>query len=706
MGRRLSMFCPCLPRKQRDNLLSRSLYPDQDSSGHEDYSDEDDNGYQPYRHSHTQSHYPHTSRARLQSMEPSSSPPNASGSNNDNPWPSRFSNGRLSRHANQHSSQDRSNLRKPNPFRTPYRDDDNDDDEDQEGVDANGERTTTTTTTTTTGAGITSFEPYRDDDSEEDSKAIHPKMDYPSNRIRSSSTTATSINPSPAKRFVRAPRNPQGKSMAWGDEDDGYGDAEEVIDVDALIAEQERITKELAAQEEALRKEEEAAIVAKRMAAIRAAERRGLLRFEGDQLVIPGSSVNSDNDNDHESKDKGSSSAVNQGRTVQDDGDWNYSRRIQQQQQQQQQQQNRHPMERTTSSAASSYVGGIDAFNQELKMMSLDINRSESKHHNKNVGRSNSPQLPLPTPYDMATTTTATPKPARISTLTSAVQTTPKTVSTGVSTSSSSTLSPSSVMISPRGVFNSVATFLKKVDGVIAGESGDSSDEATLSDKEQQQQQQQKQKQARGEDKSRAASYMNGPQSLTTNAADDNVGRERSSGGGYSTVDAEGRGQHRQDSTVAIHLDAQERPYPEDPFNTPTGPHFPNAERLSSYSTDPSNVSNTIPKRSSSTTSYKAPEPSKATTEPVAVTTAAPEAGMFGTFTSFFNTGSSLMGFFGGSGGDAEEDERGQNKEDEYGRRLSSLKYGDPKKHRFSYRKATVEDDDDDDDDGIDDYNF
>lgn len=273
MGRRLSLLCcSCLPRKQRDNLSSRSLYPDQDSSGHDDYSDEDD-------------YYP--SHARLESLTPSSTsssqPYSNSFRNNNNPWPSSFSNDRFSKQASRGSQQ-----RKPNPFNSPYRDD-----SDEEGD--VGEASESSSNGGGEGGGkrdqdigITSFAPYRDDsdsdgggngsgaeaedeeredrrlgrelkmgDSDEpkdesnghvhggsalqNPTRVHAKMDVSPYRVfDSSSTTAKTMTHA---RSARLPRNPQGK-MRWHDSDissnneDGEADAEEVIDVDALIAEQ------------------------------------------------------------------------------------------------------------------------------------------------------------------------------------------------------------------------------------------------------------------------------------------------------------------------------------------------------------------------------------------------------------------------------------------------------------------------------------
>lgn len=277
MGRRLSLLCcSCLPRKQRDNLSSRSLYPDQDSSGHDDYSDEDD-------------YYP--SHAQLESLAPSSSsssqPYSNSFRNNNNPWPSGFSNGRFSKQSSRGSQQ-----RKPNPFRTPYHDDSDEEGDGGEGGGGSINDTGGGGGSRDKGVGITSFAPYRDDSDSDDAEngsgaeaedeergdrrlgreikmggsrepkdestsnghghshggsalqnptRVHAKKDVSPYRVFDSSSTTTTT--STRARSARPPRNPQGK-MRWHDGDissdneDGEADAEEVIDVDALIAEQ------------------------------------------------------------------------------------------------------------------------------------------------------------------------------------------------------------------------------------------------------------------------------------------------------------------------------------------------------------------------------------------------------------------------------------------------------------------------------------
>ncbi|KAF9148508.1 hypothetical protein BG015_009748 [Linnemannia schmuckeri] len=745
MGRRLSLLCcSCLPRKQRDNLSSRSLYPDQDSSGHDDYSDEDD-------------YYP--SHARLESLAPASSssssnPYSNSFRNNSNPWPSSFSNGRFSKQSSRGSQQ-----RKPNPFRTPYRDDsdDNDDDEAGEGNNNGGGRGSGNK-----GIGITTFAPYRDDSDSDNGgevedgedrhlrrepKAdgsgepkdesssnghgnsalrnptrIHPKMDVSPYRVFDSVSTPsgaaaagflkpqlTSTTMTRA-RSTHPPRNPQGK-MRWHDGDsntdneDGEADAEEVIDVDALIAEQERITRELAAQEEALRREEEAAILSKRLAAIRAAEKRGLLRFEGDQLVIP----NGDHNNLAASTSTNSKVIVipSQGRTVQehdDDGKQRIAR------------------ERTTSSGASSFVGGVDAFNQELKMMDLDMNTSRNTE--KAAAR----------PSTITTTTSST----STSTSTNTGPSLRRTVSTGVSTSTStSTNSTPTVAINPREVFNNITSFLKKVDGVIAGED-DSSDEASFSDQEQ----------VLGKGR---ANLARGPQESRVNGPEETTGALEPK----VTVMATAGAPTVQRAVTPVPFDAanqeddddDEQPYPADPFNTQTSDLISDNNSSNSNSRrDPQASKERITPDSpvaekketaGKTKAETAPAPSapapSAPASPVSpvspiyghlsesVAAVVPER-VYSTFTSFFHSGSSFMGLWGtssvGIGGADEDDDDGRGSNGGVtadGRRLSNLKYGDPKKYRFNYKDhrnssttgaSASKRADDDDNSSIDDYDF
>ncbi|KAF9362792.1 hypothetical protein BGX34_005472 [Mortierella sp. NVP85] len=676
MGRRLSMFCPCLPRRQRDNLSSRAFYPDQDSSGYSDNDDHDND------HDHSYSaQYPrplsyfqqHHSRTEDHSSITHPNHDN-SNNNNDNPWPSNFYNGRFSRQVNRsyEGESGRNSPRRPNnPFRTLSQD--------------KGGRETDT--------GITSFEPYRDDhegydddDEEEDEhqkllkgppssrSKILPKMDFPPFRVKTAFSNvddngthhslqevrapiAVSLSTQPrAKR--RSPRNPQGR-MLWKDHDDnddnhdGMADAEDILDVDALIAEQERITKELAKQEEALRKEEEAAIVAKRMAAIRAAERRGLLRFEGDQLVIPGSdnstdSTSSSSDIVHEVNKyahQGQGNTRKKG-TVQEDGNWNYSRRIQEMQHGEEEGIIAHPMDGTTvstSSAASSYVGGIDAFNQELKMMTLSVDAHRSK---------DSKQATLTSSQMTSTATTTSPS-----------QTRPRTVSTSAaSTSNGASLPSPGTMISPRGVFSSVASFLKKVDGVIAGECEDSSSDEAESQRQQ--------------------LRNNGPQGLVhqgTEGTDNSVlsGTSGTGTGDHVAAEHSQETERKQLSTIATRSESS--------VDAPT---------TASFNKKPEIAPQTSP----------SPAAAAVTDAPAtAIDPSASGGGVLGTFSSLLSTGASLIGYFG-SGAvsqhyDSDEEYHGNS------RRLSTIKYGDSKTHHFNPRRRSAVEDDDDDD-GIDDYNF
>lgn len=253
------MFCSCLPSRQRDNLSSRALYPEQDSSGHEDcYSDNDDNDHDEdysVRYPRALSYFQQQSQAedphhRLKDHQ----------EDDGNPWPTSFSNGRLSKQANQsyegaggRQGGSRNYTRRPNPFRTFGNDKDLDNNE--EG--ASGERNHCRTT------AMTSFEPYRDDDDDDECddenqtllkghhrSKILPKMDHTPFRIKTDDThpspqevrapTSMFLSSQPRSRpKSRPPRNPQGR-MIWRDEEDGVADAEDILDVDALIAEQVR----------------------------------------------------------------------------------------------------------------------------------------------------------------------------------------------------------------------------------------------------------------------------------------------------------------------------------------------------------------------------------------------------------------------------------------------------------------------------------
>ncbi|KAG0205826.1 hypothetical protein BGX28_002606 [Mortierella sp. GBA30] len=707
MSKRLSIFCSCLPRKQRDNLSSRSLYPDQDSSGPEDYysDDDDDDDDTDYGNNSR----PHYTRARLESLGRSREI-----SGQYHPWPSTFSNGRsFSRYNNssRSDSERKNGQRKPNPFSAPYQDDY--DDTDQEGQEleqqeVEGEDRNLSARRKETRHTI--FKPYRDDDSgsDGDDDAVHdhttlkselkevesghsqdlkiyPKrLEYaPYNVVGSSFGLSADEHASPRK-VVRKPRNPHG-NMTWHDddkdEDKGGADAQEDIDVDALIAEQERITRELATQEEALRKEEEALILKKRLAAIRAAEKRGLLRFEGDQLVFT-------NKDDSDASTIPSIITTEKEQYVQENYEWNGSGRSLL---------GRPPLERSIS-AASSFVGGTDAFNQELKMMTLDI---------KNV-KDTMPIQPTPTASTASPSTSAGVK---------------KTVSTGVSTSVSTSTGNQSLNINPRDVLNNITSFLRKVDGVIAGESsGSSSDEATFSDPKQ------------DTNKRRVtAQTTNGPQGVIPSGD----ARQRSHSGEFSRLTAESAQTSR---TFAHNTESLEpgrlQPYPSDPFNTSEGDpsddalrpadafnHLSDNTNGQAMPTSPPSIEGSRSRRSSITSKQTVDDiESEAMSHP---SVPAASERIFNTFTSFFNTGSSFIGLFGT--GYHDEDHPSLKDDESNGRRLSSLKYGDPKTHQFNYREHRLEDDgdvdeskrvttaaartprddgDDDDDSSIDDYDF
>ena len=376
------------------------------------------------------------------------------------------------------------------------------------------------------------------------------------------------------------------------------------------------------------------------------------MRFEGDQLVIPGSdsstgSTSSNSDivhevNKHAHQGQGTTSKRG---TVQEDGNWNYSRRIQEMQQQGDEEGIiAHPMDGTTvstSSAASSYVGGIDAFNQELKMMTLSVDAQRSK---------DSKQATL-TSSQMTSTAITTTSPS---------QTRPRTVSTSAaSTSNGASLPSPGTMISPRGVFSSVASFLKKVDGVIAGECEDSS-----SDEAEPQRQQLR---------------NNGPQGLVHHGmegADTSVLSGTSGTGDHGAAEHSQETERKQSSTIA------------------------------SRSEGSANAATTaLINKKPEVGPQASPTPATAVTDAPATTIdpSASGGGVLGTFSSLLSTGASLIGYFG-SGAvsqhyDSDEEYHGSS------RRLSTIKYGDSKRHHSNPRRRSAVEDDDDDD-GIDDYNF
>ncbi|KAF9937738.1 hypothetical protein BGZ67_000950 [Mortierella alpina] len=724
MPKRLSIFCSCLPRKQRDNLSSRALYHDQDSSsGLDDYSGDDDDDYNyhdRYRNS----------PARLEALRPSLVADSAESTTPHNPWPSSFSNGRFSKQANHHrhprqsSSLGSRGQRKPNPFRAeePYRDDTSSEDDHVDGdEDGGSNRIRASSSSSRTRKSI--FKPYRDDESDEDAEAlrehqymtttsssgqevqdaprIYPKMEYTPYRVETGVLTGGQAqNP----RRMRTPRNPQGQHMAsWQDDEDedkrgqnsaDAADAEEVIDVDALIAEQERITRELAAQEEALRKEEEDLIQKKKLAAIHAAEKRGLLRFEGGQLVIPSSRGDENNHTSNHVSSNAPHSGISeqQGPSMRQEGGdeiWNQSGRAQSLV---------IPMERTTSSSASSYVGGIDALDQELKLMSLDV-----KDHPKEK----TTQSGLSTPTLIPTTRSPARPPVAV-----------RTVSTGVSTSTSTFVVSPTLNINPRGVLNNITSFLKKVDGVIAGES--SSDEASFSDQEQHLDKK------KNSSNSNSSSHNSSNNQGTTEPAIAKMGSQgiaslHSSGsgqttGGYSTSAAERDPQVARTVAVSVSVDPLEQQdsphptltgdhsddtiiYPTDVFNGPSetmsGRVSPTDSSLSTLGSRASSMKQRPMDDQEPGGVQPAAPPSPQPLSPTTATvTAAASERIFDTFTSFFNSGSSFMGLFGTGHRPEDNDARMHSDDEKHGRRLSSLKYGDPKKHRFDYRDHRLEDND------------
>ncbi|KAF9327225.1 hypothetical protein BG006_009428 [Podila minutissima] len=651
MGRRLSLLCcPCLPRKQRDNLSSRSLYLDQDSLGQDDYSDEEDE-YQAHASLFT-------------SLPPSSFSPNTHHTQpNYSPWPSGLSNGRFSRHSTF------TGKRKPNPFRgfTTSPEQENQEEEQERRSSSEGEEQ--------------DLKPYRDDEDDDDNNdeykhATHKREE--GNALN---------NPTAIHAQTHYAPNPQGK-MAWFD---GEEDAEEVIDVDALIAEQERITQQLAAQEEALRQEEEAAVVSKRLAAIRTAEKRGLLRFDGDQLVIESSSA--------ESKD---------------------AMAIQQTESQ------------MSSSTASSFVGGIDAFNQELKMMTFEMSSSNNKKDANTVKERQ--DNTRETVSRSSSTSRAKEKPARSASFHSVTR-----VSAGVSTSTSTSTSTGTAnqSINPRDVLNNITSFLKKVDDVIAGE-GSSSDEASFSDQEQ--------ALSKSKRVNAPSSAPHGPQSFVGASSDTNKPAQgpqsltdTKSTSHYSTVTATAT----KVTPVAIEVESSEQ-YPTNPFNTASDDHD------ESYPVDPFN-NPSLPKTAQEPIKRQTPGSmpeitSQGSTMAKTPAPSPPKASgqseyMFSTFTSLFTTGSSFVGGFFGGGEYPDHHTSGRRTSVSPGRespfdeddrpyddgnyRSSSAKYSNPQQHTFDHQEhyrsilesASVvadgvtkgkakEEEEEDDDTSIDDYDF
>ncbi|KAF9914532.1 hypothetical protein BX616_008117 [Lobosporangium transversale] len=691
MGRRLNIFCPCLPRKQRDNLSSRSLYLDQDSSG---YSDDDD----AYTPAHVHPYHHSRSRSRLEALD-SDNYYHDSIDDSINPWPTKFSNSRFSRNANQ-AGFAKSHSRNHSPFEIPYRDDtDDDDDSHQQQQNQQQQNYPKNGSESNRGAnsgkdpieresGIAMFVPYRDDENDStnhddngisigsrntrnSSTKVYPKANYTPYNIHAE------MVPSPRK--LRAPRNLHDK-VAWDDTED---DAEEVLDVDALIAEQERITRELAAQEEALRQEEEAAIVAKRMAAIRAAEKRGLLRFEGDKLVIP-------------SSDK----------QVQGD-DLQISLR--------------HTIEKTTPSTASSFVGGIDAFNLELKMANLNTYQTGSQNKIKMASSSSSvSRSTRPAPTRTSTSTsTATWVSAADTLQPLPPSTTPKTVSISTSTSTSTSGTPITLPgqsgINTRGVLSNITTFLKKVDGVIAGDSGDESSDESSFHKELDNKQEHRSSgissiskghvnRLNGLQEPIAKLPINGESSgeieQDVNSCNSNnieCTRLRE----YNTCAAEAQPAPITTIAVTAYSGSERQSCPEDPFNNikATSNEAEEDRRKTSIPWDQNNE-NIEHDHINIKTDEQERQPEKAHVPAITAITTGTYFG--GALSSIFNTGSSIMGYFSGVGAGTDQHQDGYEDEEERkytGHRLSPFNY-----IGFKARTAAVTDDDDDD--SINDFNF
>lgn len=373
---------------------------------------------------------------------------------------------------------------------------------------------------------------------------------------------------------------------------------------------QERITKDLAAQEEALREKEEAAIVTKRRAAIQAAEKRGLLRLDNDaqdlqpRLQKPG----------EESVE------------AQDGDAWSRSTRLQQEPQA-----ISKALPIATPSAASSYVGGADEFDQELKMMTLDIKNKRDAPLLKSVPASES--------------------------LHSA---------------------DSQVFL------NDVVSLSKALDGTDAVDSSDK----------------------------------------TPSKHEKSPNNDRSSiPGHYSTATA-GPSANGQDM-LAIHTETDDI-YPVDPFN-PSSPPAIHKTHDQQYPADKLLPSTQInkdqgeePTSCGKETTAK-PEQANPEQQPTAVAGASER--LMGTFTSIYNTGSSLMGYFGSGHQETEQvSDRKVNSDD---RRLSEVKNGNPpRRHFFDYSAAAASvasaavaavvgqsstkkpPVDDDDNSSIDDYDF
>ncbi|KAF9407344.1 hypothetical protein BGZ94_002745 [Podila epigama] len=727
MGRRLSLFCcSCLPRKQRDNLSSRALYLDQDSSGHDEYYSDDDNYNYNYNFNddrmddenngrsggYYSSHSALLTNLKLgqpTTMKNNFSQPkdyywyhnnnsnsNSNGnrirSSNDNdndndnpPWPSKFTNGHFSRlstptgerksnvfrgftsspgHMDESDESDTENINDSSSpssscqgFTRPYKDSSSDDDTDHEsdvgGVHRNKINKINSNNNRTAIHAQTHFEPY-------EAQVNNDNNDTTSPGGMSHTRLLTSL----AGKRTRPPRNPQGK-MVWmhtdddNDDDDGEQDAKEVIDVDALIAEQERITRELAEQEEALKQEEESAIAAKRLAAIQAAEKRGLLRFDGEQLLVLSSSDNGLPPNDRNS---GYSNNGQGAITIQ---------------------QQPSTKEQMSASAASSYVGGIDSLNQELKMMTFEVSSTTNRVKDRRVLRDGST-----TSMSRSRERRQRHSPARTASTPSLVKT-PTSITTSTSTSTSTT-DPSAM--SPLQVLGNITSFFKKADGDMRGEQNNnnntfSSDDASFSDQEQA-----LSKSSRSNNntsnsntnnlnmivhsrhthpvaKTKSAS-AHAPQAILTDhvSAIDATHDINVNKGYYATATATSTSISQGVTSVVIEEESGEQAYPTHLSNntdaTPDKlidqPYKQNSNTGEQYPTDPYNNPPVVTKANKN---EKEEEKNQMASgfklqDPVQLAQTGgegPPERIFSTITSLFNTGSTFVGgFFGGGGGGGE----------------------------------------------------
>ncbi|KAG0238256.1 hypothetical protein BGW42_006536 [Actinomortierella wolfii] len=550
------LCCSCLPRRQRDNLSSRAFYPDQDS-GLEDFSEDE---YE-YRHhhqyrqerSHPQGYFFKSHQYHHQRQQPrrqsrrhnngSSSSSSRSGSDlefgtlisrpyrdedqdqEDNvhdeeqqqggagqkgsaKWPSQYTNGveyspRFIRRPNpfknnENSSHDKTRRRDsltrgghPNEADDEYEDQvESDSDEESSGDEHDqllGRAKKKACASYRTRDRLPRKNTLNRTGKEYDAQSIGTDPTQPYRIISTGLMTKTGgdgarANDQGSQQSQPPSKNQQQRRPDWlgrdlGD-DNGEADAEEIFDVEGLIAEQERIARELAAQEEALRQQEEESIQQKRLAAIKAAEHRGLLRLDSDRLVTPTASITPNLEENESSKLVGCFPHTESNKQPEQECD-------------------QRPV--GTVSAGSSFVGGEDAFNLELKMIDLALKKSDkeetvasfiaSGNNGDSLGQDNIPstitvstQAAIVSPHT-STTNLALNGPSS-SALASPLSTEPKRSVSSVSTSTSTSTSNHSA-ISPREVLSNITSFLKRVDGVMGGgDDGVLSDEASFSDQE------------------------------------------------------------------------------------------------------------------------------------------------------------------------------------------------------------------------------